>query len=147
MEGQNNRFADGDLAAELVAVTGAANRVNASIYTLDPRGVVTTTSLADNVDIGEMRTHISKTQASLRVLADATGGFAVVNDNTYTEALRRIDALTSDYYILGYTSSNTDAHQRNRTIEVKSTRPGIQVASRGWYRTRGSAAPAPPPKP
>jgi VWFA-related protein len=144
LEGQHNRFADGDLAAELVAVTGAANRVNASIYTLDPRGVVTTTSLADNVDIGEMRTHIGKTQASLRVLADATGGFAVINDNTYTEALERIDAITSDYYILGYASSNPDTRQRNRSVEVKTSRSGVQVAARGWYRTRG---PAPAPKP
>ena len=48
----HNCFADGDLASELAAVTGAANRVNAAIYTLDPRGVVGTTNLEQNVDIG-----------------------------------------------------------------------------------------------
>ena len=145
-EQTNNVFADADLASELAAVTGAANRVNASIYTLDPRGVVGTTNLEQNVDIGELRTHISKSQSSLRVLAEATGGFAVVNDNRYDGALARIDAETSDYYILGYSSTNTDGKQRNRSVEVTSTRPGLQVAARGWYRTRPAPG-ATPPKP
>jgi VWFA-related protein len=143
-EARHNVFADGDLASEMAAVTGAANRVNAVIYTLDPRGVVGTTNLEQNVDIGELRTHISKSQGSLRVLAGATGGFAVVNDNTYVEALARINAETSDYYILGYSPTNPDRKQRNRAVEVKATRPGVQVASRGWYRTRADAPPTPP---
>jgi VWFA-related protein len=143
-EERYNVFADSDLASEIAAVTGAANRVNAVIYTLDPRGVVGTTNLEQNVDIGELRTHISKSQSSLRVLAGATGGFAVVNDNTYVQALARIDAETSDYYILGYTPSNPDRKHRNRAVEVKATRPGVQVTSRGWYRTRADGPPTPP---
>ena len=145
LEERHNIFADSDLAAEMAAVTGAANRVNAAVYTLDPRGVVGTTNLEQNVDIGELRTHISKTQSSLRVLADSTGGFAVINDNRYDSALARIDAETSDYYILGYTPSNADPKHRDRQVEVKATRPGVEVASRGWYRTRDRSAP--PPKP
>jgi VWFA-related protein len=143
LEKANNQFADADLASELAAVTGIANRVNASIYAIDPRGVAGTTSLAEQIDSTEMRTHIGKTQASLQVLSEATGGFAVINDNTYDEALTRIDAETSDYYILGYYSTNTDATKRNRQVEVKTARPGVQVASRGWYRTRGQSAPPP----
>jgi VWFA-related protein len=144
-EAQNNVFADSDLASELAAVTGAANRVNASIYTLDPRGVVGTTNLEQNVDITELRTHISKSQSSLRVLADATGGFAVINDNRYDGALARIDAETSDYYILGYSPTNLDAKHRNRSVEVKATQPGVQVAARGWYRTKPAPGSAPRP--
>ena len=141
MEQQNNRFADGDLASELSALTGAANRVNATVYTLDPRGVVGTTSAADQVDPNEMRAHISKTQGSLRTLAEATGGFAVVNDNEFDGALKRIDAETSDYYILGYYASNPDLNHRNRSVAVKARRPGVEVASRGWYRTRAGQSP------
>ena len=143
LEKVNNQFADADLASELAAVTGIANRVNASIYAIDPRGVAGTTSLAEQIDSTEMRTHIGKTQGSLQVLSEATGGFAVINDNTYDEALTRIDAETSDYYILGYYSTNTDATRRNRQVEVKAARPGVQVASRGWYRTRGQSGPPP----
>jgi hypothetical protein len=92
----------------------------------------------------ELRTHIGKTQSSLRVLADSTGGFAVVNDNDYDAAIKRIDAETSDYYIIGYYPSNPASSQRNRSVEVKTTRPGLQVWSRGWYRTRGQPAPQSP---
>lgn len=143
LEQANNRFADADLASELTAVTGAANRVNATIYALDPRGVAGTTSLGDQVDITEMRSHISKTQASLQTLSEATGGFAIVNDNTYVDALKRIDSETSDYYIVGYYPTSTDTTHRNRQIEVKATRPGLRVWSRGWYRTRSGPSPAP----
>ena len=144
LERQGNRFADGDLAAEMAALTGAANRVNATIYALDPRGVVGTTTAVDQMDPTEMRTHIGKTQGSLRTLAESTGGFAVVNDNEYDGAIKRIDAETSDYYILGYYASDPDPKRRNRSVEVKTERPGVEISSRGWYRTRGDQA---PPKP
>jgi VWFA-related protein len=143
LEQTNNQFADADLANEMAAVTGATNRVNASIYALDPRGVVGTTSLGDQIDSVEMRTHIGKTQSSLQTLSEATGGIAVINDNDYEKALKRIDAETSDYYILGYYSSNPDIGQRNRQVEVKTSRSGLNVWSRGWYRTRGNQAPSP----
>jgi VWFA-related protein len=140
----HNRFADADLSSELAALTGVANRVNASIYALDPRGTVGVTNLGDQVDITEMRSHISKTQASLRLLAEATGGLAVVNDNEYDGALKRIDAETSDYYILGYSALSTDPNRRTRRVEVKVRRPGVQVQSRGWYRTRAPQPASPP---
>lgn len=133
---QNNRFADADLASELVALTGAANRANASLYTIDPRGLVGTVSVADQMDPGEMRDHLSKTQGSLRLLAEATGGIAVVNDNDFEGALKRIDAETSDYYVLGYYASNTDPDHRTRGIEVRVRREGVKVWSRSWYRSR-----------
>jgi hypothetical protein len=69
------------------------------------------------------------------VLAEETGGIAVVNMNDFDGALKRIDADSSDYYILGYYSKNPDASQRRRKIEVKVNRPGrnISVASRKEY--------------
>ena len=144
MEQQHNRFADADLSSQLAALAGAANRVNAAVYALDPRGLVTITSVADQIDPAEMRIHLGKTQSSLRLLAEATGGFAVVNDNDFDAALKRIDAENSDYYILGYYTSTADSTRRTRTVEVKVRRPGIDVRSRGWYQLKPQ--PAPPPK-
>jgi len=141
---QNNRFADADLASELVAVTGAANRANASLYTIDPRGLVGTVNLADQVDPGEMRDHLAKTQSSLRLLAEATGGIAVVNDNDFDGALKRIDAETSDYYVLGYYASNTDPNHRTRGVEVRVRREDVKVWSRTWYRSRVERQPPSP---
>ena len=65
-----------------------------------------------------------ETQDSLRVLAEQTGGIAVVNQNDFDKALKRIDNETSDYYVLGYYSSNPDPLRRTRKIEVRTTRPG-----------------------
>ncbi len=74
-----------------------------------------------------------KSQDSLRVIADLTGGIAVVNQNDFDKALKRIDAETSDYYVLGYYSSNPDPTKRTRKIEVKVKRDGVDVWSRTSY--------------
>jgi hypothetical protein len=53
------------------------------------------------------------------VLAEQTGGVAVVNTNDFNKALERIDAETSDYYVLGYYSTNPDPTQRRRQVEIR----------------------------
>jgi VWFA-related protein len=126
-------FADADLARELGELTRTANRANATIYTIDPRGLIAGPDIDQTLDPAEYGEHIRKTQDSLRVLAEQTGGVAAVNQNDFDKALKRIDAETSDYYMLGYTSSNPDASRRTRKIEVKVTRPGTRVISRSSY--------------
>jgi VWFA-related protein len=130
---QGQQFADADLARELADLTRAANRANATIYTIDPRGLVGGQDLDENLDPSEWQDYIRKSQDSLRVLADETGGIAVVNQNDFDKALKRIDAETSDYYMLGYYSNNPDPTRRNRTIEVKVKRSDLQVWSRKGY--------------
>ena len=68
------------------------------------------------------------TQSSLRVLADETGGKAIVNRNDFVTALKEIDSLSSDYYVLGYYSTNQDPLRRVRKIEVRVTRPDVHLA-------------------
>ncbi|MEP6782123.1 MAG: VWA domain-containing protein [Acidobacteriota bacterium] len=136
MTGQN-QFADADLSRELADVTRTANRANATLYTIDPRGLVAGTDLDEQMDPNEYAEYVRKSQDSLRVLAEQTGGIAVVNQNNFEKALKRIDAETSDYYMLGYTSSNPDPLKRTRKLEVKLVnRPGISVWSRTSYSLR-----------
>ena len=136
MTGQN-QFADADLARELAEVTRTANRANATLYTIDPRGLVAGSDLDEQLDPVEFGEHVRKTQDSLRVLAEQTGGIAVVNQNNFDKALKRIDAETSDYYMLGYSSTNPDPMKRTRKIEVKLVnRPGVSVWSRTSYSLR-----------
>jgi VWFA-related protein len=130
---RGQQFADADLARELGELTRTANRANATIYTIDPRGLVAGSDLDEQLDPVEYGEHVRKTQDSLRVLADETGGIAVVNQNDFDKALKRIDAETSDYYVLGYTSSNPDPLKRTRKIEVKVTKPDLRVISRTSY--------------
>lgn len=115
-----NEFAAADLAAELSELTRRANRSNTVMYTIDPRGLVGGPDLDETkLDMTDWQDHIRETQSSLRVIADLTGGFAVVNSNDFDKALKRIDAETSDYYVLGYYSTNPDPLKRKRTVEIK----------------------------
>ena len=57
-------------------LTLSANRANASIYTIDPRGLAGVVDAGPYVDQSEWRTYIQKTTSTLRYLAEETGGFA-----------------------------------------------------------------------
>jgi VWFA-related protein len=130
---QGQQFADADLVRELAELTRACNRSNVTIYSIDPRGLVGMPDLDENVDMNEFSDYVRKSQDSLRVLADETGGIAVVNQNDFDKALKRIDGETSDYYMIGYYSSNPDPTRKTRRIEVKVKRDGINVWSRRSY--------------
>ena len=137
---QNEEFADADLARELGELTRAANRANTTFYTIDPRGLVGGADISENLDPTQWNDYLRKSQDSLRVLADETGGLAVVNQNDFDKALKRVDAETSDYYVLGYYSKNPDPTKRRRQVEVRVTRPKLQVWARKEYVLK------PPPK-
>ena len=139
-------FADAELAGELQEVTQAAVRANAVIYTMDPRGVDAGADIGDNVDPREWRSYFDKTQDTLRVLAAETGGAAIVNENEFDDALKRIDAEASDYYMLGYYSKNPGTSNQARKIEVRVKRPGLTVIARSSYVVRAPDRPASPPE-
>ncbi len=145
---QNEEFADADLARELAELTRTANRANTTIYAIDPRGL--TGGIPDidqNVDPVQWTAYVRKSQDSLRVLADETGGVAVVNSNDFDKALKRIDAETSDYYVLGYYSKNPDPTKRRRQVDLRVTRNGVTVFSRKEYVLRALPPPAAPAAP
>jgi VWFA-related protein len=147
---QNETFSDADLAFELGEITRAANRANTTIYTIDPRGLIAGTDIDEQVDPTEWNNYVRKSQNSMRVLAEETGGVAVVNMNNFDKALKEIDAQSSDYYVLGYYSSNPDPTKRRRKIDVKVLRKDTTVFSRKEYVIKSPSAslpvpPVPPP--
>jgi VWFA-related protein len=146
---QAETFSDAELAHELGEITRAANRANTTIYTIDPRGLVAGSDIDEPVDPMEWSSYLRKSQDSLRVLSEETGGVAVVNMNDFEKALKNIDAASSDYYVLGYYSNNPDQTRRRRQLDVKITRKNLNVFSRKEYVLRApkpaaaSAAPKP----
>ena len=126
---------EADLVAELTMLTRAARRANAAFYTIDPRGLIAGQDIAEEVNATDFQDYIRETQVSLRVLAEETGGFAIVNQNDFDKGIKRIDSETSDYYLIGFYSNNPDPLKRNRKIEIK-VRDGLKVDHRSAYSLR-----------
>ena len=139
--------ADVDLYSYMRELTLSANRANATIFTVDPRGLAGVVDAGQYLDQSEWRTFLQKTQSSLRYIAEETGGFAVVNDNDFQTAFKRIDAETSDYYVLGFYSTNPDQAKRRRELAVTVSRPGVTASSRKAYAIKTPGKVAPPVKP
>ena len=127
------KFGHADLVGELAEVTRAANRASTSIYTIDPRGLVAGPDIDQPVSLTEWTRHVQSAQDTLRVLADGAGGFAIVNQNDLAAGLQRIDEETSDYYVIGYYSTNADPARRRRAIEIRVQRPDVTVKQRAGY--------------
>lgn len=130
---QGNQFSDADLAMELAYLTRAANRANTTFYTIDPRGLVGGPDIDVNISPTEWNQHVRKSTDTLRVIAQQTGGFAIVNSNNFEKGLERIDNETSDYYVIGYYSTNPDPTKRTRQIKIEVTRPNMNVTYRSSY--------------
>ena len=116
---QGQQFAPAELAAELAELTRVANRANTTFYAFDPRGLVAGMPIDVDVQAAEYSSFLFNTQNSLRMLAELTGGLAVVNRNDFGDAIRQIDAETSDYYILAFYSGNPDPTMRTRRLTVE----------------------------
>jgi VWFA-related protein len=131
---QGQQFAEADLVAELAELVRAANRANVTFYTIDPRGLVSMMDIDQSLTWEEWNDNIRETVTSLQVLGDQTGGFCICMNNKFKEGLQRIDAETSDYYMIGYNSSNPDPLKYVRKIEIRSTRPGVKAENyRDFY--------------
>jgi len=117
--------------SQLAELTRAANRANATFYTIDPRGLIAGPDINNlTLTTAEWRKYVQTTVDSLKTIADLTGGFCICNSNDFKRGLERIDAETSDYYLLRYYSSNPDPLRRVRNIEVKVNRDDVDVVHR-----------------
>jgi VWFA-related protein len=105
-------------------VLAAAQRANVNIYTIDPCG---------------LRVPMARTctpgleQEFLKDLASATGGRAAVDSNELGPAVEQIFVENGSYYLLGFASTNTRREGKQRRLEVKVSRPGVEVRARSGY--------------
>jgi len=134
--GQNNQFSEADLAMEMGYLIRAANRANATFYPIDPRGLVGGPDIDTTISPAEWATHVRKSVDTLKTIGTETGGFALVNSNDFVKGLQRIDAETSDYYVIGYYSTNPDPTKRTRQMKIDVKRPGMNLTYRSSYSLR-----------
>jgi hypothetical protein len=72
-------------------------------------------------------------QAILAQLALETGGLAFSNANNLRPAFERIESDQRNYYLIGYTPTNSAYDGRYRKIQVKVRREGLAVSARKGY--------------
>jgi VWFA-related protein len=128
-------FSFADLTNEIAQLTREAQRSNVQFYTLDPRGLIAggaDAATRTQISYADWRDFFQTQISTLRVLAEETGGIAGVESNDFERMIRRIDSDTSDFYRIGYNSSNPDPTKVRRFIKIESSRPEVQEIQ---YRT------------
>lgn len=72
-------------------------------------------------------------EASLRYLAQSTGGFLIHNTNDLSSALTRISEDMRTYYVLSYLPTNRAFDGKFRQVKVEVRIPQLSVRARGGY--------------
>ncbi len=83
---------------------------------------------------------ISNLQSTLQLLAEKTGGVAILNTNVITPRLERVARDFNTYYSLGYTPPHFgDGRYYKIDVKVKN-RKDLQVRHREGYRDKSTEA-------
>ena len=77
----------------LASLTRVARDLKVRIFSIDPRTLPGAVSPGPVLDPATWKRHVTTTQATLRVLAENTGGFAVLDVQNPAAALKRIAAV------------------------------------------------------
>jgi VWFA-related protein len=108
-----------DVRARLMETMADARRANVSVYSIDPRGL-------DPEAAGHPNDF-------LMALSEGTGGFAVVNRNSFEDGVAQIFRENASYYLIGYRPTNLSPNPSFRHIDVRVYRPGLIVRAREGY--------------
>ncbi len=124
-----------------------ATRASVVFYTIDARGLVSTAlTAADETPVSstgrgveniitERSNLLFNTQESLSLLAQETGGFAVLNNNDLDKAVGKV-LDDQSYYLIGYqpdTDTFDAAQRRFNKLEIKVKRPDLKVRYRSGF--------------
>jgi VWFA-related protein len=132
---RGQQFAETDLAVQLAELTRAARRANVVFYAIDPRGLVAGPPIGERLTVPEWNAWITTSTSTLQILAEETGGMAIVHTNDFRKGLQRVAAETSDYYMIGYQSTNPDPLRVRRVIAIEVPgRPEVELLYRREYR-------------
>ncbi len=132
------------LAEVMKDVFRKAQRANVNIYGIDPAGVGgyqqylrlrAAQGGQESTMPGRRRVprNVRALQDFMRIMAEQTGGRAVINTDAVDQAIDQILAEDRVHYLLGYESTNGVQDGRFRRVEIGVSRPGVSVRSRSGY--------------
>lgn len=137
----------------LKRVTALAARTNVVVYTMDARGTFNDPAvdagsndfpdgMASGTSARNPMMEASAMQEPLHILAEDTGGRAIINSNSFRDAFQQAIDETSDYYLLAWRPDNEEQRSGKARIKVSiKDRPDLRVRLRRNYYV------PPPPRP
>lgn len=139
-------MSDYDMSRRFQQLAAGANANRTSFYTIDARGLtVLSQSTVDGQVAGAPgqaslidQIQLTNLQAPLQLMAEETGGRAVINANRVMPDLLKIADDFRNYYSLGYMPAATVVAGRYHTVDVRwKNRPrGASVRHRRGYRDK-----------
>jgi VWFA-related protein len=122
-------FPSYDVMNELQLLIEAANRANVAIYSVDPRGLV-----SSSFNPGIQLTLGDSDIDTLRLISNQTDGIPFVNRNDLAPAFEQVVRDSSAHYMIGYTSTNQEYDGKFHSIKVRVKRDGVEVRARKGYK-------------
>jgi VWFA-related protein len=129
-----------DKTASYLGVIRAANAAGVSMYMVDASGLSIDSGIsAENrttdakIDSFVERTNL---QSMIQLMAEETGGKAILNRNDLTVPLNELRNDYTSYYSVGYRSLRAGG-DRPRKVEVKMKKKGMVARSRKSYVEKG----------
>ncbi len=120
-----------DNQAQMHATADEAIRDGVSIWTIDARGLVASApmgnasqgssggqSMYTGASAQAVTTNFQSSQDTLYALAGDTGGKAFLDNNDLSRGIVQAQESISDYYIIGYYTSNTEPNGKFRRIRI-----------------------------
>ncbi|HLY40368.1 MAG TPA: VWA domain-containing protein [Terracidiphilus sp.] len=132
--------------ASLRAAINAAVRANLSIYSVDTRGLQAVLPLGD-ASTGSLRgtgaysggavmnnmNQNFATQEVMATLSSDTGGKAFFDSNDFAPAFAQVQRDSSEYYAIGFHSTDLARDGKYRKLSFKINRPGVKLEYRPGY--------------
>ena len=139
-----------DNQAQLHSTIDSAIRAGVSFWPIDARGLVAGAPLGDATQGSPggttmysgtaeqaVQADFAQSQDTLYALAGDTGGKALLDTNDLTRGITQAQQSISDYYVLGYYTSNTTPDGRFRHIKITAATPDARIDYRqGYYAAK-----------
>ena len=129
-----------DRTTKYLGVIQAANAAGVSLYTIDATGLSVDSNVSAESRTTSQRIDVfierNNLQSMLSLMAEETGGEAILNRNDVLIPLKGIEKDYTSYYSIGYRSIRSGL-DRPHKVEVKLKRKGFTVRARRSYLEKG----------
>jgi VWFA-related protein len=136
-----------DNQAQMHATADAAIKAGVQIWTVDARGLVASAPMGDatkgspggqsmytGASATQLTTNFQNSQDTLYSIASDTGGKAFLDNNDLDRGIVQAQQAISDYYILGYYTTNSEENGKFRRIKISlANNPEAKLDYRQGY--------------